>query len=268
MPDPGDTRKLLRFPELYRREGPLIICPIDDTLISGPVAGLENPYDKLKAMIAGRPSAILTFSGMVERNPSSFIGQRYIINLSASTSRSSYTRKVLLGSVETALSFHASAVAVHINLASEYANEMIAAGGGIIEQARRYGIPTVGIMYPRGELDGEPEEFLALKAEAPERYAELVGHCVQVGVDMGFDLIKTQYTGSENTFRRVIAAAGPVPVVVAGGPLIEESAAIENARGAVRAGAAGISFARNVFGRQKPDLFIEQVRAALVNIVS
>lgn len=263
MSDPTDVRKLLHFPELYRRDGALIICPIDDTLISGPVNGLEEPYEKLASISASGPSAILTFSGMVERNPTSFLGRRYIINLSASTSRSVYTRKVLIGSVETAMSFHASAVAVHINLSSEHAGEMIAAAGGVVEQARRYGLPAVGIMYPRGEHKGQTEEFLTLKEEEPDHYTELVGHCVQVGVDMGFDLIKTQYTGSEESFRRVMKSAGPVPVVVAGGPLIEESVAIENAVGAVRAGAAGISFARNVFGRADPSQFIRKVKGAL-----
>ena len=86
------------------------------------------------------------------------------------------------------------------------------AAGQVVEQARRFGCPTVGIFYPRGETGPEErtEEFDGeLRASDPSAFATLIGHCVQVGVDMGFDLIKTQYTGSEETFRRVMDVAGP-----------------------------------------------------------
>lgn len=262
-----DTRKLLHFPDLYDRDTPLIVCPIDDSLISGPVNGLEKPYSKLKSIISAQPSAILTFSGMVERNPELFLKANYIINLSASTTRSAYTKKVLIGSIETALSFHACAAAVHINLSSIHADEMLAAGGEVVEQARRYGLPVVGIIYPRGEREGRPEDFVSLKAEDPDAYSELVAHCVQVGVDMGFDLIKTQYTGSVESFRRVMNCAGGVPVVIAGGPLIDEDDAISNAVDAVKAGAAGISYARNVFGRPNPEDFIQKITKALADTI-
>lgn len=264
---PGpDVRKLLRFPALYDRSQPLIICPIDDTLISGPVNGLEEPYPKISSIAAAEPSAFLTFAGLVERRYEDFVGRRYIINLSASTTRSNYTRKVLIGSVETALSFNAAAVAVHVNLSSEHAGEMLEAAGQVVEDARRYGLPTVGILYPRGERDGRPEEFEEMKLGDPNAYGELVGHCIQVAVDLGFDLIKTQYTGSEETFRQAMACAAGVPVVIAGGPLIEEEQAIANAVSAYRAGAAGTSFARNAFGRDNPRAFVERLRQAMLEV--
>ena len=50
----------------------------------------------------------------------------------------------------------------------------------------------------------------------------------------------------------VVEAARPVPVVIAGGPLCSESEALSAARGAIAAGAKGVSFGRNVFKRDDP----------------
>jgi DhnA family fructose-bisphosphate aldolase class Ia len=259
-----DPRKYLRFPALYNRDEPIIVCPFDDSLISGPIGGLERAHEKLASIIEARPTAVLTFTGTVLQHVESFVGAPAIINLSGSTTRSHYTRKVPVASVQTALELSAAAVAVHVNLSSKHAPEMLEHAGEVVEAARSRGVPVVGIMYPRGDReDGKPEEFLTLLKSDPRAYTELVGHCVQVGVDLGVDLIKTQYTGSTESFREIVYLAGKTPVITAGGPLIDETAAVANAVAALEAGAAGTSFARNTFGRKEPRVFIETLRDAL-----
>ncbi len=253
--------KYLRFPELFDKNFPLIICPIDDLLISGPINGLENPEYKIKRILASHPTAILTFYGTVKKYYKNFVNQKFITNLSGSTTRSEYTKKVPLGSLESALRLNANAVAVHINICSKYAEQMLSNAASIVEQAERYDMPTVGIIYPRGEnSDGSPNENDELKQVDPEAYSEIVAHCAQIGVDLGVDLIKTQYTGTPKSFEKVITASQGTPLVIAGGPLIEKEKAIRNACNAYKKGAAGISFARNVFGRSDPKEFIDITR--------
>lgn len=257
--------KYLRFPEIWKRTSPITICPFDDSLISGSVAGLEDATKKLESICSARPTAILTFAGRIEKFPELFVGLRTIVNLSASTTRSSYTRKVQCGTIETALRVNASAVAVHINIASVYAFEMIQHAVEVIEQAKRYDVPICGIIYPRGEAGGQVDNFDEMRLKDPNGYGELVAHCVHLGVDLGVDIIKTQYTGSKESFQLAVKAAGPVPIVVAGGPLVSEPIALAYAVDAVQAGAAGISFARNVFGRNDPKRFIDMLRLGMAD---
>jgi len=249
----------IRFAELYENDKPLIIAPIDDLLISGLIKGLENPKEKIEKIISSKPDAVLTFAGTVQKYPFLFKKQKFIINLSGSTTRSNYTRKVMLGSIETALRLNANAIAFHINVTSKYESEMLLDAGILIEQAKKYDMPVVGILYPRGEKeDGTVEEYEDLKKNDIDEYANLVAHCAQIGVDLGVDLIKTKYTGSTNSFQKVIRASQGTPIVVAGGPLIEENKAISNACEAVNSGAKGISYARNVFGRDNPSDFYQK----------
>lgn len=258
------TGKYLRFPELFEKEFPLIISPIDDLLLSGPINGLENPEHKIRSILSAKPTALLTFYGTIKKYNKELRNQKTIINLSASTTRSNYTKKVLLGSIDSAIRVNANAVAIHINVCSKHASKMIQDAAFIIEQADRYEIPTVGILYPRGEnSDGSTNENEELKQNDPEAYSQIVAHCVQIGVDLGVDLIKTQYTGTNKSFEKVILTAQGTPVVTAGGPLIDEEIAINNAKEAFLVGAAGISFARNVFGRENPFDFINKVRKSL-----
>jgi DhnA family fructose-bisphosphate aldolase class Ia len=145
---------------------------------------------------------------------------------------------------------------------------MISEGKRIVDEAKRYQIPVVGILYPRGEnAEGGPsdKELEVMKSEDKERFTEIIAHCAMAGVDMGVDLIKTHYTGSIESFKKVIDAAQGIPVVIAGGPIIDKDESIKNAVDAVKAGAAGTSYARNCFGRDNPAEFIAELRSALEN---
>ena len=102
------------------------------------------------------------------------------------------------------------------------------------------GMPLMGIMYPRSEKGNLDNNYEDLKLDEPEEYAALVRHFARVGVDLGADLIKAQFTGSASTFRSVIESCGAVPVIIAGWPLIEkDDVAPTNARPAVEAGGGG-----------------------------
>src|SRR5205823_12459384 len=117
------------------------------------------------------------------------------------------------------------------------------------KESSRFGMPLLAIMYPRREANGRDDNFEELRSSNPTDYAKLVSHSVRVGVELGADIIKTQYTGSNDTFRTVVESACGIPIFIAGGPLVETSVALRRAADAVSAGASGISFGRNVFNR-------------------
>jgi len=69
---------------------------------------------------------------------------------------------------------------------------------------------------------------------------------------MGVDIVKTFYTGSSESFAEVVARAAPALVVAAGGPRLNtEADVLTMAHGAVEAGAAGITFGRNIWQSER-----------------
>jgi len=231
----------------------------------GPIAGLQNRRQLFDSFRDSPPDAVLMFIGGLGGRTQQLAPLPIIANLTASTSTAYHTQKVRIASVEHARRNGATAVAAHINLYSRFTNSMLEQAGAIVESAQQLGMPSLGIIYPRGETQsGQDDNFDSVRAEEPDHYAAMVAHCAAVGVDLGFDFLKLKFT-DRKTFPAVIAACEGRPVLISGGPLVDEDVALELAQTALDTGAAGLSFGRNLFGRRNPADFIKRMRQLTVN---
>ncbi len=81
--------------------------------------------------------------------------------------------------------------------------------------------------------------------------ADYIASLARMACELGADVLKTDYSGSADTFKQVIDASFR-PVLIAGGPKTETvREALEMVHGALAAGARGMFIGRNVF--QAPD---------------
>ena len=87
---------------------------------------------------------------------------------------------------------------------------------------------------------------------------QAIGHCVRVAEELGADIIKTNYTGDPETFRRITAACS-VPVMIAGGEKGGDTETLTTIRDAIDAEAAGVCMGRNAFQRDDPAGFIAAI---------
>lgn len=252
--DIGKSRRLNRI--LCPSNKRTVIVPLDDIPMSGPEGELRDPSLKLKQVLKGKPNAIIGFKGLFVNNSKEIIDVGCIMNLTMSTTRSTHTRKVLISSVEEALKLDMNAVAVHINISSIYETEMLKILGEISKECSCNGMPLVAFMYPRTENKGIDENYYDLRESDQQSYATIVRHAARVGVDLGADMIKTQYTGSQETFHTVVECCGDIPIVIAGGPVVDLSQLMTNAFNAIQAGAAGVSIGRNVFLRNNSHQYV------------
>jgi DhnA family fructose-bisphosphate aldolase class Ia len=101
------------------------------------------------------------------------------------------------------------------------------------------------MMYPRGE-------------GINERDIRNVKHAVRVGYELGADIIKTNFTGSIDSFIEVTENC-PVPIVVAGGSKISDKELLAEVKSAILAGASGAAIGRNVFQHSRPDLIVKSL---------
>ena len=240
-----------------------MIVPVDDSLIFGPSSGLEDVVAKIDKILEDPPDALLAFPGVFVRRPFIHTCTAGILNVTASTARSTHTRKVKVGDVHQAAQLALDAVAVHVNVTSKYESEMLATFGTIARECESYGMPLVGIMYPRTETATGDDNHEQLRDTDRKRYTDLVAHSARVGVDLGADLIKTYYTGDPESFTRVVESCQPVPIVVAGGPLRHPESVLQTTSDVMRAGGAGISFGRNIFGHDSPRALIAALKAVV-----
>lgn len=243
MSELGKGRRLVHLIQ----NGKTVIVPIDDSLIFGPKDGLFNLKATIENIVQSGPNALLGFQRGLELVSNSNISMPFIFNLTASTVMSQHTRKTLIASVEYALRNGADCVACHINFGSQYESEMIRNFAVISQECDRLGMPLLAIAYPRSEKAGKDYNYDDLKEEHMDDYVELVAHAVRATVELGADIIKTNYTGSIESFKKVIVAANGKPVIVAGGAKVSVERSLKCAEEAMIAGASGISYGRNVF---------------------
>ncbi len=233
----------------------LFILAMDHGFSDGPIPGLTNITTRLRQIGEDALNAVVVHQGMVSRIAPVLKDTKHlglIVHLSGSTALASDTNdKRLVCSVEQAVRLGADAVSVHINLGAATEHRMLSDLGRVSQSCQEWGMPLLAMMYPRGERIENPYD------------PKYVGHAIRVAMEMGVDIIKTYYTGDVESFSNIIRDVD-APVVIAGGPQIDsEFKMFKMIVDALRAGAAGVCFGRNVFQSQQADKIAE----AIENIV-
>jgi len=114
-----------------------------------------------------------------------------------------------------------------------------------------------------GECAALGMPFIA-EAEFPTTYAtvealkqqygfEYLRRNVRLCVELGADIVKTNWPGDQESFARCVEAASGVPVVLAGGSRLEDAELLHRMEQAMEAGAIGCSVGRNIFMHPRPE---------------
>jgi fructose-bisphosphate aldolase/2-amino-3,7-dideoxy-D-threo-hept-6-ulosonate synthase len=227
-------------------DGRYLTVPMDHGITLGAVKGLQDIESTIDAVTRGGADSVLTQKGIAPRVHGNRNGAGYIVHLNGSTTIGPDANdKRTTGSVEAALRAGADAVSFHINVGSEYEREQIAELAALTEEANRYGLPVLAMTYARGPGVAEDDP-------------EALGHAARLGEELGADLIKTGYSGDAESFEHVCASTA-LPVLIAGGSPDGDRATLEDVRGAMDAGAAGVSMGRTIFQHDDPETMARAV---------
>jgi len=221
---------------------------MDHGVTVGPIPGLVNMQQIINQLLKGGANAILVHKGIAKHVETNNTG--LIVMLSGMSNLSpNLNAKVQVCSVQEAIRLGADAVSVHVNVGAQDEDKMLSNLGKVAEECDLFGMPLLAMMYPRGpKIQNE---------HAPD----VVAHAARIGAELGADIIKANFTGNIDTFKGVIESC-PVPVVIAGGPKCKTSEEIlQTTKDALTAGAAGLSFGRNVFQHEHPTLIVKALSA-------
>ena len=143
-------------------------------------------------------------------------------------------------SVAEAVELGASAVGYTVYLGSQHEAAMLKEFGQIEEEADRHNLVVIGWMYPRG------------KAVKDDDSPEITAYAARVGLELGADMVKIKYCGSQECFSQAVKAAGKTKVVLSGGPKVSDEEFLKVVKKIMAAGAIGIAVGRNVWQRENP----------------
>ena len=210
---------------------------VDHAIARGVMPGLDTINDTLCKIIAGGPNAVTMHKGIADLCFKDFAGK---VPLSLKlTTFSPYQpgADVQVATVEEALMYGADAVSAGCIVGGDNQAEQIAQLSRISFEARKYGMPLICHIYPRGNL---------IPAE-DRKSVENVIYAARVAAELGADIIKTSYTGSRDSFAKVVDAV-PAKVAIAGdtgSKNVREF--LQMTRDVIDAGAVGVTYGRYVF---------------------
>jgi fructose-bisphosphate aldolase/2-amino-3,7-dideoxy-D-threo-hept-6-ulosonate synthase len=227
-------------------DGRYVTVPMDHGLTLGATTGLVDLEATVDAVTRGGADSVLTQKGVAPRVHPNRNDAGYVVHLNGSTAIGPDANdKRSTGSLKSALRAGADAVSFHINVGSTSEREQIAELAALTDEAAEYGVPVLAMTYARGP-------------DVDEIDPEALGHAVRLGEELGADLVKTGYSGDADSFERVTESTR-LPVLIAGGAPDADLAALQAVRGAMDAGAAGVSMGRTIFQHDEPEAMARAV---------
>lgn len=260
-------------------DGKAMILAYDQGFEHGPRDFLGHPESGnfeyiLDIAEKGRFTGIVLHAGLAERYADEITDSKVPLILKLNGKSELYTEEdpysPQLYSVEDAVALRASAVGYTVYSGSKYEDEMHREFSKIIREAHSKGILAIGWMYPRGKSIFDRKSASKTLKMALEEQEEanlstdetpsIVAYGARIGLELGADMVKVKYTGSKESFRRVVQYAYPTKVVMSGGPITKtDEEFLSRVKDVIAAGAVGIAVGRNVWQRKNPLVISEKI---------
>ncbi len=229
-----------------------VIVALDHGSIAGPMEGIVNPSEIVRECVKAKVDGILTTKGFVDASlgewdrPTSLV-----LRLSGGfTLLGGRFQEEMIVTPETAIAYGASSAAITVKFGHEREGAFIKQASLAIDQCHRLGLPVMVEAMAKGTIRGEK-----VSSQDPEAIRMIA----RMGAEIGADLIKTSYTGSIESFARVVEGC-PVPIVILGGAKTDSVQEVfQTIHDSLQAGGSGIAMGRNIWAFGKVGAMIEAI---------
>ncbi len=224
------------------RSGNAVILAFDHGYIMGPTSGLER-LDIALPPLFPYIDVLMGTRGAIRSCVPAEISKPVCL-------RSTYDASVLFEDmtqgggiacdVQNALRMNASCLAVQTFIGSAGEKNSLEILARTVDAGSNFGVPTLGVVAVGKDMERNEKFFLL---------------ATRILAENGAHVVKSYYCEG---FERV-AAACPVPIVVAGGKKLPEAEALTMAYRAISEGARGVDMGRNIFQAEDPPAMCQAV---------
>ncbi len=231
------------------RSGKTVMLAFDHGYFQGPTTGLERIDITIKPLIPSADALMLT-RGILRSVIDPSHTNAVVMRASGGPSiLKELSDERIAVDMEDALRMNVSAVAVQVFIGGAHETQTVNNMTRLVDMGMRYGMPVLGVTAVGAEL---------------VRDARYIGLATRILAELGVSIVKTYFVpGFEQ-----VAAACPVPIVIAGGKKLPEKDALQMARDAINQGASGVDMGRNIFQSGSPVAMIGAVRKVVHDNVS
>lgn len=253
-PNMTATGKTRRMNNIFGSDGKAVMVAINHGLGYGPSHGIEDMDTLLARLAPYKPDSLTLHKGMVARFVDRVPRETSVILKVTNQTHHFAPEETAVASVREALYLDADAIAIGLSLCGPLEREEIARAAQMVAKAEKFGMPTVAHSYPCGSF---------LKNEACYS-VENVAYATRVALEIGIDIIKTYWTGSERSFAEIVKVGSPAKVVISGGPRCATLRdCFQMTFEGMNAGASGVTYGRNIWQHAHPDAVLAGLTAII-----
>jgi 3-hydroxy-5-phosphonooxypentane-2,4-dione thiolase len=224
------------------KSGRTVMLAFDHGYFQGPTTGLER-VDVTIGPLAPYADALMLTRGILRSIIPPSSPNAVVMRASGGPSiLKELSNEHIAVDIEDALRMNVSAVAVQVFIGGEFETQSVNNMTRLVDMGIRYGMPVLGVTAVGKDLVRDA------------RYMRLA---TRILAELGAAFVKTYYVEEEF---ETVAAACPVPIVIAGGKKLPERDALQMAYNAIQQGASGVDMGRNIFQSEAPVAMIEAVR--------
>jgi putative autoinducer-2 (AI-2) aldolase len=222
--------------------GRTVMLAFDHGYFLGPTSGLERVDLNIVPLTPYADTLMCTRGILRSSIPPSYTGGIVVRASGGPSILKELSDEEIAMSIDEAIRLNAAAMAVQVFVGGEHETKSIHNMTRLVDMGNSYGIATLGVTAVGKEM---------------ARDAKYMRLATRICAELGATYVKTYYV--DEGFDTV-AAACPVPIVIAGGKKVSEAEALKLAYNAVQEGAAGVDMGRNIFQADYPLAMIQAVR--------
>lgn len=216
------------------KSGNTVMFAFDHGYFMGSTAGLER-LDLLLPKLAPYVDCFMGTRGAIRTCVAPELAKSIALRVTSGSSmlQEDLSHEVVAVNIEDAIRMNADCMAVQTFIGADGQLSSLDNLNQVINAGMRYSVPTLGVCAVGKDM-ARTDRFFKL--------------ATRIIAEMGVQIVKTY--DCEN-FEEV-AAACPVPIVVAGGKKLPEDEALKLAYNVMRKGAHGVDMGRNIFQSEHP----------------
>lgn len=241
--------KAMRLKRVIDPKGVSVICALDHGMTSPTfLEPLSDIATRTAEAVRGGANVIMMSRGMTRIAEPAFSPATSLALLLSASANPEGTRPavVQVAEVEEAARLGADAVVLFTALGGDGEPGMICTLAGVGRECASLGMPFIA--------EAEFPTTYASVEELTDQYGfEYLQRNVRLCAELGADIVKTNWPGGADAFRRLVEAANGIPVVLAGGSRLKDHQLLGRMEAAMAAGAIGCSVGRNIFMHRSPE---------------
>ena len=232
-----------RINHIFQPDGKTFILAMDHGANFNVLPAMKKQGEMIRNLAGAGADAFLATVGMAHNFADDFLGKGMILRIDGGVSFLGDRSKPMqiVATAEDALRLGADSVITMSFPGSKFENEVLSNLSRVVLDAHKWGLPVTAEALPRGF-----ERF------DDSRTPENVTFACRQSVELGADIVKTVYTGDQESFRNLVESVYAPVVILGGAAKVEERVLLQEIKDALDAGGAGVAMGRNIWGHEDP----------------